>query len=121
MIPISKLLNRFVTRNHLTNLGRTKVIFSNLVKKNDTITFENINNFRFLIFRNRFNGATSILSKDEGYVGKKFEITTSASDSSGFAFVSGVIENYTSALIEYVSTTSVGISEYNRLIILGIY
>ena len=67
-----------------------------------------------MIFKNRFNGATSILSKDEGYVGKKFEITTSASDSSGFAFVSGVIENYTSALIEYVSTTSDGISEYNR-------
>lgn len=48
-------------------------------------------------------------------------ISAVAVDSEGYSFVSGTIKSYTSALIDFSSTNSIGISEHNKLTIVGIH
>ena len=50
-----------------------------------------------------------------------FMISAVAVDSIGYSFVSGTIKSYTSALIEYSTTNSTGLSDYNKLTIVGVY
>ena len=102
------------------NLGKCKVIFSSTVNAGQTINFEDISKFRYLIFRNRSNASDTILYRDE-YINSIFMISAVAVDSDGYSFVSGTIKSYTSALIDFSSTNSIGISEHNKLIIVGVY
>ena len=106
--------------DRLANLGKCKVIFSNTVNAGQTINFEDISKFRYLIFRNRSNGSDTILYRDE-YINSMFMISAVAVDSDGYSFVSGTIKSYTSALIDFSSTNSIVISEHNKLTIVGIH
>ena len=85
-----------------------------------TINFEDISKFRYLIFRNRSNASDTILYKDE-YINSVFMISAVAVDSDGYSFVSGTIKSYTSASIDFSSTNSIGISEPNKMSIVGVY
>lgn len=106
--------------NTLNNLGECKKIYSGRVTAGQTINFEDISKFRFLIFRNRSNASDTILYKSE-YINSIFMISSVAVDATGYSFTSGIIKSNTSAFIEYSATNSNSIGEYNKLTIVGVY
>lgn len=114
-------LSVYTNRSKLDNLSRIKKIFSGNVTANKTITFEDITQFRYVIFRNRTNASDTILFREEFVFGTNFIVSAIAIDATAYSIVAGEIISTTSAKITYATTNSQAIGNWNLLEIIGVY